>query len=61
MPDVSKRRNVPLYTADGAAMLEKGALDDTLAVINFGAGDNVAREFARLERFRSSGPRISRQ
>ena len=50
--------DVPLFTADGAAMLEKGALEDTLAVINFGAGDNVAGEFQRLERFRPSGPRM---
>ena len=50
--------DVPLFTADGAAMLDRGALEDTLAVINFGAGDNVGGEFERLDRFRRSGPRM---
>lgn len=50
--------DVTLYPADGADMLGRGALPGVAAVINFGATDNVAHEFSRLDSFRPSGPRM---
>jgi len=51
--------NAPvLYTADGPDVLAKGALPELPAVINFGAGD-AASSFAKLEKFRPHGPRMT--
>jgi beta-galactosidase len=46
-----------LYTADGADELPNGSLPDLPAAINFGTGDAKA-EFAKLEKFRPTGPRM---
>jgi beta-galactosidase len=50
-----------LYTADGPsdAMLSGGTLPDTLAVINFGAGDGIEKQFANFAKFRQNVPRMS--
>ncbi len=46
-----------LYTSDGADMLPNDALPGVLAAINFGPGD-ARGEFAKLDKFRRSGPRM---
>ncbi len=47
-----------LYTADGADVLPNGSLPELPAVINFGTGSAKA-EFAKLEKLRPTGPRMS--
>jgi beta-galactosidase len=44
-----------LYTADGADVLQQGALPELPAAINFGPGD-AQRSFDLLKKFRPSGP-----
>jgi beta-galactosidase len=46
-----------LYTADGADELPGGTLPELPAVINFGTG-GAKEEFAKLEKFRPTGPRM---
>jgi beta-galactosidase len=46
-----------LYTADGAAELEKGSLPELPAVINFGTGE-AKGEFAALAKIRPNGPKM---
>ena len=46
-----------LYTADGADELPNGTLPELPAVINFGTG-SAKEEFAKLEKFRPTGPRM---
>lgn len=50
----------PLYTSNGPGqkMLANGSLPDLTSVINFGDGDDPARAFAELEKFRAHGPRM---
>ncbi len=45
------------YTSDGAEMLANDALPGVLAAINFGPG-NARGEFAKLNKFRPTGPRM---
>lgn len=47
-----------LYTADGADLLDNGALPELPAAINFGQGD-AKRSFALLDKYRPNGPRMS--
>lgn len=49
-----------LYTADGASQkqLSGGTLPDLPVAINFGNNENPEQEFAKLDRFRPSGPRM---
>jgi beta-galactosidase len=49
---------VLLYTADGDVQLPSGTLPELPAVVNFGAGE-ADSAFARLRRFRPSGPAMS--
>jgi beta-galactosidase len=46
-----------LYTADGADELPSGTLQELPAVINFGTG-GAKEEFAKLDKFRPTGPRM---
>ncbi len=46
-----------LYTADGADELPGGTLPELPAVINFGTG-SAKEEFAKLAKFRPTGPRM---
>jgi beta-galactosidase len=50
-----------LYTSDGSSklQLESGTLDDAVAVVNFGDGDDPRREFANLAAFRQNVPRMT--
>ena len=47
-----------LYTVDGAAIIEKGALPDLVNGVNFGTFDKAANEFKRFAEFKPKGPRI---
>jgi beta-galactosidase len=47
-----------LYTADGADVLENGALPELPAVINFGSGE-AKKEFPKLDKLRPNGPRMN--
>jgi beta-galactosidase len=47
-----------LYTVDGAAVIEKGALPDLVNGINFGTYDKAENEFKRFAEFKPQGPRI---
>lgn len=46
------------YTADGPSLVPRGAFADLPAVINFGADENAAKQFATLDKLRPSGPRM---
>ncbi|MGO9272776.1 MAG: glycoside hydrolase family 35 protein [Terriglobia bacterium] len=50
-----------LYTADGSwpAELAGGTLPDVLSAINFGDGDDPAKEFANFAKFRHGVPRMN--
>ena len=52
---------VTLYTADGSwpPELAGGTLPDVLAAINFGDGDDPAKEFANFAKFRQGVPRMN--
>ncbi|MCA1933896.1 MAG: beta-galactosidase [Asticcacaulis sp.] len=47
-----------LYTVDGAAVIENGALPELFNGINFGTYDKAEGEFARYARFKTKGPRM---
>jgi len=47
-----------LYTVDGAAVIEKGALPDLVNGINFGTFDKAENEFRRFAQYKPKGPRI---
>jgi len=53
--------DVTLYTADGSwpVGLEGGTLPDAVAAINFGDGDDPAKEFANFAKFRQGVPRMN--
>ena len=44
------------YTADGAAVMQGGILDNILATINFGTHDKAQGEFAKYREHRPQGP-----
>ena len=46
------------YTADGPSLVPRGSFADLPAVINFGANENPAPQFATLDKIRPSGPRM---
>ncbi len=46
------------YTADGPTLVPRGSFPDLPAVINFGANENTANQFATLDKLRPSGPRM---
>ncbi|MBB6251164.1 glycoside hydrolase family 35 protein [Nitrospirillum iridis] len=48
----------PLYTVDGASVIEKGALPSLINGINFGTTDKAEEEFKRYAAFKPTGPRI---
>jgi beta-galactosidase len=50
-----------LYTSDGAGklQLESGSLEDAVAVVNFGDGEDPRRQFANLAAFRQNVPRMT--
>ncbi|HEX8486516.1 glycoside hydrolase family 35 protein [Sphingomonas sp.] len=50
---------VPLYTADGAAVVEKGMVPGAVAAIDFASTDNAIGEFARLAKARPGAPRYA--
>lgn len=47
-----------LYTVDGAAVIENGALPEMFNGINFGTHDKARVEFERFGKFKTSGPRM---
>ncbi|ESQ89681.1 hypothetical protein ABAC460_12495 [Asticcacaulis sp. AC460] len=47
-----------LYTVDGAAVIENGALPELFNGINFGTYDKAEKEFERFSRFKPTGPRM---
>ncbi len=47
-----------LYTVDGAAIIENGALPELFNGINFGTTDKAEKEFTRYAKFKTSGPRM---
>lgn len=47
-----------LYTVDGAAVIENGALPELFNGINFGTYDKAKNEFERFAKFKSGGPRM---
>jgi len=47
-----------LYTVDGAAVIDNGALPDLVNGINFGTYDKAENEFKRFAEFKPQGPRI---
>jgi len=47
-----------LYTVDGAAIIEKGALPDLVNGCNFGTFDKAENEFKRFAEFKPHAPRI---
>ncbi len=47
-----------LYTVDGAAVIEKGAIPELFNGINFGTFDKAKTEFERLAKFKTTGPRM---
>jgi len=51
---------VPLFTSDGPndRMLKGGTLPDVTPVINFGVGEDPAKQFEALAKFRSGIPRM---
>jgi len=53
--------DVALYTADGSwpPELAGGTLPDVLSAINFGDGDDPAKEFANFAKFRQGVPRMN--
>ncbi len=46
------------YTSDGPTLVPRGSFADLPAVINFGASENAAKQFAILDKIRPSGPRM---
>ncbi|HEX4170550.1 MAG TPA: beta-galactosidase family protein [Bryobacteraceae bacterium] len=46
------------YTSDGPSLVPRGSFPDLPAVINFGANENTAKQFATLDKIRPSGPRM---
>ena len=46
------------YTADGPSLVPRGSFPDLPAVINFGANEDPAPQFATLDKIRPSGPRM---
>jgi beta-galactosidase len=50
---------VPLYTADGAAVVEKGMVAEAVAAIDFASTDDATAEFARLAKARPGAPRLA--
>jgi beta-galactosidase len=51
---------VPLFTSDGPGekLLQSGTLPDVAAVINFGSGDDPAKQFESFAKFRTGVPRM---
>ncbi len=47
-----------LYTVDGAAVIENGALPELFNGINFGTFDKAQNEFARYAQYKTTGPRM---
>lgn len=47
-----------LYTVDPSDVLDRGALKDLFNGVNFGSGADAAKEFARFDAFKSTGPRM---
>jgi beta-galactosidase len=47
-----------LYTVDPSEVLDKGALKDLFNGVNFGSSADAAKEFARFDAFKSTGPRM---
>lgn len=50
---------VPLYTADGAVVVEKGMVPGAVAGIDFASTDQAEGEFARLAQARPGAPRYA--
>lgn len=50
---------VPLYTADGAAVVEKGMVPGAVAAIDFASTDDATAEFARLAQAHPAAPRYA--
>ncbi len=47
-----------LYTVDGAAVIQNGALPELFNGINFGTHDKAKNEFAAYDKFKIGGPRM---
>ncbi len=47
-----------LYTVDGAAVIQNGALPELFNGINFGTTDKAKNEFTAYDKFKATGPRM---